>query len=257
MDEIKDMIVAIEKQMMASLEEIRSKFGHSGNKGASVEKVFREFLSTHLPRRFDVGHGEVIDANEHRSGQVDVVVTNEHHPFSYPPDDAGLFFIEGVSAMGEIKTVLTTQELQNTLDSSMKFKQLEVSRVTGETTQHRSSEDAHRFWKWPPCFLVAFESQISLSNIRDKVIEYPSQHLGSEHSRFTDAIFVLGKGSVINFGRGEGVFRGEDENGDKLVGWTYLNSEHVLFEFLAWLSVIMPEYNRHFPVLSHYTFGIR
>ena len=95
MDEIKSMIAVNEKQMLARLEETRSRFAHPGNKGDAVEIAFRDFLRKHLPRRFDVGHGEVIDTNGHRSGQVDVVVMNEHHPFTYPPEDAGLFFIEG------------------------------------------------------------------------------------------------------------------------------------------------------------------
>ncbi len=56
---------------------------HKGNRGSGAEDAFRDFLSRHLPRRFDVGHGEVVDTHGARSGQVDVLIINEDQPFRH------------------------------------------------------------------------------------------------------------------------------------------------------------------------------
>jgi hypothetical protein len=67
------MLSAMETQLRASLQESRARFSHSGLRGGGVENSFRAFLDSHLPRNVSVGTGEVIDSNESRSGQTDVV----------------------------------------------------------------------------------------------------------------------------------------------------------------------------------------
>jgi hypothetical protein len=60
---LKNKISLIEKQMKSRLEEITETFQHSGNKGTSLEAVFREFLLQYLPRRLDIGNGEIVSIN--------------------------------------------------------------------------------------------------------------------------------------------------------------------------------------------------
>jgi transposase len=90
--EFKEQINAVELQMQARLAEIRQRLHHRGNKGASVEAVVREFLREYLPRRFDVGHGEIVDQQGQRSPQTDVVIVNEDHPGTFTHNEPGLFF---------------------------------------------------------------------------------------------------------------------------------------------------------------------
>jgi hypothetical protein len=77
---IKDKIAAVESQMKAKLDEIRATFAQSGDKGSSVEDSFREFLRQYLPRRLEIGQGEIIDSRGERSKQTDIVIVNEDHP---------------------------------------------------------------------------------------------------------------------------------------------------------------------------------
>jgi len=110
---LRNILHSVEQQMSAQLSEIRAKFTQSGDKGTSIEDVFRTFLRQYLPRRLAIGHGEIIDRNSSRSGQTDVVVVNDDHPFTFTPDKPGIFFIEGVSAVGEVKTVLNSTHLNS------------------------------------------------------------------------------------------------------------------------------------------------
>lgn len=88
---IADAFKAQEKMLRAALDYARAMYEHRGNRGASVEVAFREFLGRHIPRNLTVGTGEVIDSYGSRSGQIDVVIANEDQPLVSPPHEPGLF----------------------------------------------------------------------------------------------------------------------------------------------------------------------
>jgi hypothetical protein len=103
---LKAKIAAVEQQMRAKLAEIRATLDHAGDKGQHMEEVFRAFLREYLPRRLEIGHGEVIDSFGNRSAQTDIVIATDDHPFTFSRGQAGLFFAEGVCGAGEAKTIL-------------------------------------------------------------------------------------------------------------------------------------------------------
>lgn len=247
---LKNKIVAVEAQMKKKLEEIRSTFAQSGDKGTSVEDSFRKFLHQYLSRRLGVGNGEIIDSKGHRSRQTDVVVVSEDHPFTFTPDLPGIFFIEGVCAACEVKTNLTSIELKEGLKNSYQFKQLEIEPGKG-TLACMNPSDQERFYKCPPWFIVAFESQLTLPRIRTEVVEFENQSL-VKSNRLVDAVFVLGQGWVINFGDGKGSFQFRTPEGASLEGWIWKNSDSVLFDLLGWLSIVMPRMIRFEPILPRY-----
>ena len=247
---LKNKIVTVEAQMKQKLEEIRATFAQSGNKGTSVEDLFRSFLREYLPRRLEVGHGEIVDPNKLRSKQTDVVIVNEDHPFTFTPDLPGLFFIEGVCAAAEIKTNLTSTELEKAIKNSCQFKQLEIKPSKGEMV-HSNPSDLDRFYKYPPWFLLSFESSLTLSSIKDRIKEYV-KHNTVKANRLMDAVFVLGSGWVINFGDGKGSFQFRTPQGKSVEGWVCKNSNSVLFDLLGWLSIVMPKMIRFEPILAKY-----
>jgi hypothetical protein len=247
---LKDKIDAVEAQMKAKLEEARATFTHPGDKGTSGEDSFRAFLRQYLSRRLEVGNGEIIDHKGRRSMQTDVVIVSEDHPFTFTPDLPGLFFIEGVCAAGEVKTNLTNTELRKALENSCQFKQLEMDPGKG-TQAFANPSDLERFYKCPPCFLVAYESQLSLSRIQTGIEEFESKN-SVEPNKLVDAVFVLGQGWLINFGDGEGSFQFRTPEGIPLGGWHWQNSDSVLFYLLGWLSAVMPRMIRFEPILPKY-----
>ena len=253
---LKNKIATVEAQMKARLKELRITFTHPGDKGVSVEDTFRKFLREYLPRRLGVGQGEVIDSKEHRSRQTDIVIVNEDHPFTFTQDLPGLFFIEGVCAVGEIKANLTSTELEKAINNSFYFKKLEIA--PGKNTMVSSNEsDLKRFYKCPPYFLVAFGSQLKLSSILKRIQDFmKSKKFGvDEVNKVLDAIFVIEKGWVINFGDGKGSLQFRNSEGTSIEGWVWQNSETVLFDLLSWLTSVMPRMVRFEPILPLYTTG--
>jgi len=251
---LKTKISAVEAQMKARLTEIRATFDQTGDKGTALEKTFREFLREYLPRRLQVGMGEIIDTKGHRSNQTDIVIVNEDHPLTFTRDLPGLFFIEGVCAVAEVKTTLTSDELDKTLKDSLIFRQLDLLPGLG-TWVSTNPSDLKRFYKSPPSFLVAFNSQLKLSSVLEHVQSFLKEKgFGvDEINTVLDAIFIIDQGSVINFGDGLGAFQLRiDDQGTTGKGWIVRSTDKVLFDMIGWLSSVMPKMIRHEPILPSY-----
>jgi Domain of unknown function (DUF6602) len=247
---LRDEFQSIESQMKEKLSHARARFTHPGDKGTKAEEAFREFLRQYLPRRLAVGQGEIIDVVGHRSKQTDVVIANEDHPFTFTEDSPGLFFIEGVVGAGDVKATLTRDHLEQSIRNSRTFKALEVSRSKGATAMGTRS-DLERYYRCPPWFLFAYESQLGLSTICERLIK-ESQHSSGTATNLVDAVFVLGKGWVINFGDGQESFQFEDPTGKSVAGWAWQQGDSALFELMAWLSIVMPRVIRYESILAQY-----
>jgi hypothetical protein len=236
-EQFKQIIDTTQRQMRLHLEEIRATFQHKGVKGDKVEDSVRQLLRRYLPTKFQIGKGEVVDTTGQRSAQTDVVVVDDYHPFTFTDDEPSLFFIEGVCVAGEVKSLLTSQELTQAVANSQIFKKLSLSKRL-EFLAAFTEADSKRYYMNPPWFLLAFESQLTLETINERLRQ---GMLGDfEINRQLDAVFVLDRGWVINFGDGTGSFKFTSTAGVDLAGWVTKETDAVLFDLMAWLSAVIP-----------------
>lgn len=239
---VRDAINAQQARLVADLAEARAKFTQGADLGtAGLEVPFRRFLGTHLPRRLAVGQGEITDSQGRESGQTDVVILDDDHPFHVDPDQPGLSFIEFVAAAGELKTTLTGESLQATLEKSAQFKELRAEEVEGTTMNASSPGDITRFVDHRPYFLVAAESTLKLETVAERVRAFD---LATE-GQIVDAVYLLDRGWVVNFGDGQGAFQFQTSAGS-VQAWVQreIPPGEVLFDFFVWLSAVMPRFLR-------------
>src|SRR4029079_16849874 len=84
-------------QLRASLDQIRARTAHGPSVGAGAEKVLRSWLESHLPGAFAVSHGELVDSDDRRSLETDVVVLRRDlHPQLYVDGQPSLFMPSAV-----------------------------------------------------------------------------------------------------------------------------------------------------------------
>ncbi len=76
---------------------------------------------------------------------------------------------------------------------------------------------------------MAFESQLIPDTVLEKVAAFEDVHGGPTF----DAMFLLDRGWLINFGDGQGAFRFGQPDGDSTAGWVVQEVEEVLFDFLV------------------------
>ena len=86
---------------------------HSGLKGNQAERLVKAFLKGHLPKRFDVGSGFILDHFDNVSKQTDVIIYDAFNcPVYRASDDAGIFPSDNVAAVVEVKSRLDKAWIQ-------------------------------------------------------------------------------------------------------------------------------------------------
>lgn len=227
---------AEEATLRAALNRARANFEHRGVRGDAVERAVRQFLSRHLPRKYSIGTGEAIDRLGHRSSQLDVLVLNDEQPFIHEPDTSGLYLIEGVAAVGEIKTSLGSGELDDILAKGARLREIEPTISAGAEVRGKHS-DLIRFVNSVPYFALALESRLAPLTILEKLRTAPDVTAWSGDSLpALDALFVLDRGVYINFGDGMGSNRFMLIDGTPGVGWHGPFPEGALVSLFNWLN---------------------
>lgn len=236
---LKPKLEFFQKQMTNRLEEIRAVYKHKGVAGTKAELEFSEFLRSFLPVHNRIGMGEVFDSKGQVSGQVDVVITNEHHPYVSDFSSPSSFFIEGVFAVGEVKSNLQSKDVELVAKACEKFKALQANIPDGTLYSVGPGEDHIRFMDKRGYFLFAFESQLTLEKIKHTLESYYAAN-GTPVERQIDAVFCLDRGSIFNIGSGDGNLKWF-ENGKSCTGFQIKNSapdSGTLFHLLRWLSIL-------------------
>jgi hypothetical protein len=241
-----------EKALLLSLEEARNTTSHPGDKGGDVEAETRNLFEKFLPAGFSVGEGKVYDAFGDESAQADVVITNPDHPFRYPPNKTGAYLIEGVAAVGEVKSVLTKTELTSALEVGEKFKRLRPTfnpddKIFGSKNRALGLLTGGA----PPFFVLAFENEVATDTIVKMLVncapvpvpagkEYPDGK-GNIAQPPVDCVCVLGKGVALYMRPGEDLpIQFINAQGEFVTGWQWIKTHSPLAMTLAWLHAEMP-----------------
>jgi hypothetical protein len=241
------------KQLTDRRAETRTALRQGADKGAHAEQALRLILARYLPKKFSVGQGEVIDTEGRRSAQTDIIVANEYQPIIYPETEPGIFFIEGVDAAGEVKSILTGDELDRAVANSKRFKTLKALDPIG--MRMAIPADLPRYHTRRPWFLFAYESQLNLETTAQRIQESAAK-LGTEGDFQLDALFVLNRGVLINLGDGEESFAIVRPDGGRHAGWVLHETQDVMFALMVWLLTVMPRAQRMTPLLPEYTISI-
>lgn len=226
------------------MEEARGRLQQAGNRGDVAEHALRQFLSTHLPRAFDVGHGEVIDSFGERSRQMDVVITTPDHPYRHPSEEPGMFIVEGVLAAAEVKTRLTAEEVRDAVQKAASFKKLRKHHLSGSEVFANPSTQKRWVEGPSPFFVFAYESEMAVSTLLDMLS-------GLASDAWIDAIFVLGRGAAVDYGDGQGTLHIRLRDGTDVTGWAWAEGQPSVLSLLTWLHSLPRVMHRQSPYINY------
>lgn len=114
-----------QNKLNAAIDPIRSLIPHSGEIGSLVEQQFRSQLTEILPEKIGVSHGFVIDSNDGKSKQMDVILYDKMNtPRILGGDGAQIFPVEATYACGEIKTSLNSEKFNDSFEKCLSYKNL-------------------------------------------------------------------------------------------------------------------------------------
>lgn len=197
--DFKDLFTQQQTILKLELEVARTRFEHLGLRGNALEIAFRDFFEKHLPRSVNVGTGEVIasesdsDNTGGRSGQMDLVFSNQSQPFQTARDVPTLFFVEGVLAAGEVKTSLSRSIMPEELRKARKFRALRAKNMSRLVQVPNPDVWASYYVFYRPYFMIATETKSPWQSILLEVMEY----IDSEKVLPLDGIFLLDRNVAI------------------------------------------------------------
>lgn len=133
----------------------------SASKGAERESFINYFLKELFPTQFRFSHGDIIDSEENKSGQVDIVIEYPFLPsFPIPGASSRLYLSEGVAAVIEVKSDLRNQ-WDEVLASAKKIKALKRDFGATLTSIPNISEDI-------PYFVVGYRGWKTMDSLKNK-----------------------------------------------------------------------------------------
>lgn len=110
--DLTDSIHGIHRRLVAQLKE-RRQLPHPTIKGDEGELLWLKVLSAHLPRRYAVRRGIVIDSRGARSDAIDLIVYDpQYTPVFLAQDEHAYVFAEAVYAVFEVKYELTAKHVK-------------------------------------------------------------------------------------------------------------------------------------------------
>jgi hypothetical protein len=137
-------------------------FQHRSIRGDERAAQLAKFLRERLPDRFGVGKGEVVDFSDCRSGQLDVIIYDRATCAPVSVQDENLLLpCEALYAAIEVKSVVTQQALNSSLEAAGKIRKLRPFKsqfVSSRKDGLAADDDSHR------CLYVIFGYTSDLSN---------------------------------------------------------------------------------------------
>jgi hypothetical protein len=181
-------------------------FPNTTDIGMSRERVYAEFLKTHLPTSCNVFFGGFvfgIDGTESR--QVDLLVTSDGSPQYnlHNPDGQGKTFacIDGLLAVASIKSTLNSSELVDSLENLASIPQ--KSDLSGKVLPLLQVPN---YTDWP--FKIIYASNgISLEALGVTLREFYESNPDIPIASRPNLIHVAGKYNIVRIGQGGGITR--------------------------------------------------
>lgn len=163
----------------------RRLISHPGELGTAREQIIRNFLTAHLPKRFEVSTGFVFDCKGNVSRQLDIVVFDaDTCPRFEIPGGKFMFPCEAVVAVGQVKSSLTSRDaFRSAIDNLASAKSLDRS-ANGTAFDTRFNESLsprenhlHQIFTFVFITGDALAPETIAQTILEDAFEIPMEHL--------------------------------------------------------------------------------
>ena len=164
---------------------------HSDNLGLAREGFIKTFLEENLPSLIDFRSGEILDQNDKRSGQIDIILQSALSPRIHLFGDVQVALADFVLGVIEVKSTLTTaavdnaSHLKSALDTFRNVKALKRDHKITGTRSETTIELPNT-----PCFLFAYTGP-TMDTLLTKLGEYGAHNNLTPQEYWPEVIVVL------------------------------------------------------------------
>lgn len=138
---LRKLFLDYQNELLASLWKYRS-VDHPSEKGDLTESDWRELLRRHLPRRYDISTGFVIDCKGAISGQIDVIIHDRYFsPLFFNHQDVLFVPAESVYAVFEVKQEASASTLDDAFEKAESVRKLFRTNAMFPSVQGQQGRD--------------------------------------------------------------------------------------------------------------------
>ena len=203
---LEEIIDSINIDMRNHFENLTKGFKHRGLKGVEREGIVREFLTKYLPKVFGIATGEIVATDGTTSSQQDIIIYDSFRcPLLYNEKSTQVVYIEGVSVVIEVKSVLDSLEIEKSIINISSVKKMPKKAFMKQKSVVKSTvtelnEEKNYFNTMG--ILFAFSSKLSLNTVRKKIQE-KYEKLNIPLNEQIDFVFIQDKGLLVHFNKNE------------------------------------------------------
>jgi len=105
-----ELLSEVGAEVERNLSAARKLIAHSSEKGAATEEIWRMLMRKHLPARYQVDTGFIVDSNDTFSEQMDIVISDrQYSPLVFELGSRRIFPAESVYAVFEVKQTIDAE----------------------------------------------------------------------------------------------------------------------------------------------------
>lgn len=124
--DLKSIFLSISEQIKIDYDRISRNIPHYGERGEGREQILIELLREYLPGRFGVESGFVFDVHGNTSKQTDIIIYDKFiAPRFKISGEKYVYPCESVVAVGEVKTFLDKNELEDSISKLLAIQRLD------------------------------------------------------------------------------------------------------------------------------------
>ena len=163
-----------------------------GVKGVLRESLVESFLEPLLMPPYRAGTGVIIDCKGHQSGQCDIIIWDDSifRPL-YMARGAGIFFVEAVVGVLEIKSTVTRAAYKQAIQRAQQLKNMFILRPS--TPEHPNDGWVNEPGIFPIMGMFGFRSDADVSE-RDRA-QSVAEEEGLDLGQYLNLVVVPGKQS--------------------------------------------------------------
>lgn len=196
---LKEEFESISQMMSISFRKTTSMIDHPGEKGTSRENALIKYLRPHIPDKYEMSEGIIVDSQDHQSKQVDVIIHDKNTtPFLQDTSLSKIIPIECVYSVIEVKSLLTKDTLEQSIKNIQSVRSLYKNTICGDPSPTLG-------------FVFAYDSDSSLETIYGNYLLLTEE---VPYDQRITCICILNKGLILPVNKHHlstiSLFTGED-----------------------------------------------
>ncbi|MFQ5957277.1 MAG: DUF6602 domain-containing protein [Candidatus Brocadiales bacterium] len=192
---------AVSTQIIEGCRQIYARVDYRVARGELRDYITKEFLRKYTPEVYGIKRGFIITSDGNSSYEQDIIIYDKTKtPILSQQGNSQVIPVEGVYITTEVRSTLTFEDLERSIEDIEKIKKLKKSAYLKPPTpvyrirEFRELKDYFNIVS----YVLAYDSPHTLQELTEKLMELnQSREVLTQHQ--IDSIFILKKGIVFNY----------------------------------------------------------